>query len=59
MRGLALLPFSLCAVVAWSAFAEETLLAQWLVNGARGLGELLALAEGELLLEDMKAIAGR
>lgn len=46
------------AVLASSAFAETTLLAEWLANGAEITTNLATTSTGALLLEDTKTIAG-
>lgn len=47
--------FAFAAFNVASASAEETLLAEWLVNGAPLPETLASVSEGELLLEDMGA----
>ena len=47
--------FAFAAISAASASAEETLLAEWLVDGAALTGNVASVSEGELLLEDMGA----
>ena len=48
----------LCAIVTVSAYAAETLLAEWLVNGGVVSSSLPSQTTGELLLVDTKANFG-
>ncbi len=50
--------FALCAAVASSAFAEETLLAEWLADGTPITEPLAADTVGELLLADDNTLVG-
>jgi hypothetical protein len=50
--------FAFSAAFAVSASAETTLLAEWLVNGAKIVGELASETTGSLKLEDTKTAIG-
>jgi hypothetical protein len=47
------------ALIASTAFAETTLLAEWLANGAEITANLATTSTGALLLEDTETIAGK